>query len=481
MKHKIANSLMLLLTPTFLLAQSSSEQRREKLNNIKQQLEQRRQLIKESTELEKATKAALNEEMKSITNQEFLEDLEKSNKTQMEKLGSDVRESVTKSIKEAPIVVMVPQCVPPREVIPFPANMNRGQYYRFSPDGDKVIVSSGSIQGHRNSIGLIHIQKDKDGKEVAKSIPTLMYDETYPVEGMKNKNGKYEWKILTSPFDPRDSGMLFYEINTDRENDVLKNGENASHIFNDPQHDQWYHSAASAPTASGDTSNFKVMLWSDQRMKDYKMSKNPDGSTKIEATSQQYRPCTNLETISGPIISKDASMVAFSQNYSTVIYKFNDDKTCDLVRNLNYSTGKVSFNYPDQEPVVAFNTDVTNEVDGNYRRYQAVQIFNYGDDSLDDNERTKNITDPKLDYSQGYAGMLADGRVMYITQRTSIDEDGFEDTQTFIVRADPKQLNNDGTVNLEAAKKNKCTKSLQPLKVNKKKTNQNNSSGAISQ
>ena len=178
MKHKIANSLMLLLTPTFLLAQSSSEQRREKLNNIKQQLEQRRQLIKESTELEKATKAALNEEMKSITNQEFLEDLEKSNKTQMEKLGSDVRESVTKSIKEAPIVVMVPQCVPPREVIPFPANMNRGQYYRFSPDGDKVIVSSGSIQGHRNSIGLIHIQKDKDGKEVAKSIPTLMYDET---------------------------------------------------------------------------------------------------------------------------------------------------------------------------------------------------------------------------------------------------------------------------------------------------------------
>jgi hypothetical protein len=346
------------------------------------------------------------------------------------------------------------QCVPAKELIPFPKNIELARYHRFSPDGNTVLSSFGAMD-HKNNVMLIRISSDETGANTTEVMLTTMKDETYPVEGMKNKPGNYEWSLLTSPYD--DKAMGFYEIGTDTKNDVLKHGEAAKAIYSDPNHTEYYHSAAAVPSASGDTSNFRVMLYQKQRMKDYKMTKNTDGSLKVLETSKAYSPCKNLETMTGPILSKDSSMISFTKWDKTSIYKIDyTKKECHLVREIGYSTGKVSFNYPNQEPVVVFGTKLTYEKDGIVRSVNAVQTFNYKEDGLTDVERIKNISEIRKEQAMGYPGILSDGRVMYISRRINANGEAEE----FIVRADPKQINNNGSINKEAAKNGICTKKL---------------------
>jgi len=391
---------------------------------------------------------------------------------------------------------MANNCIEPKVFIDYPSDMSTGRYYRFSPEGDKVIVSGGRVNDKGNTVGVIKINKSSDGKFMTESIPTKMANEAYPVEGMKNNKGDYEWSIVASPYD-RDGGnqsMKYYQM--DGENGVEKKGMDSGAIFSDDQHDQYYHSAGTHKN-DGNKSKFKVMLWSNQKIKEFESVTKPDGTKEIKALTGTYHPCPNIDRMSGPIISKDAKYVSFTGTSngrsSTVIYEMLDEgllevatepvrnetkkerrkrlkrekknktasaspavaptgRNCRVVSELGYSTSKVSFAYPDQEPLVGFHKSAQYEVDGQLNRREAIYVYNYGDPEITEENRTRLISDPKTEKAQGYPGMLADGRVMYMAKVIKTDADGFTEVQNKIVIADPGQINSDGSINTNPTK-----------------------------
>lgn len=334
-------------------------------------------------------------------------------------------------------------CVPAREVIDYPNNMSQGRYYRFSPDGNKVIVS-GSVDGE-GEIGVINIT-NQNGTKVAVAHASNMANETYPVEGMR-RNGVHETALLASPYDDSVGGMGYYIGNENSDRNVFNKGATGAAIFVDKEHDQYYHSTAASSEVNGTTDTFRTMLWSDQRMKDYKILRDNSGEiTGIEATSETYNPCTNLSSMEGPIISKDATEVSFSSNEGTVIYRMDPEtKKCKKIRSLGYQTSKVNFGYPEHGKRVGFQARRSITSDSGVRNVSGVYTYNYSEGDMDEDDRTSLISGPN-EMTRGYPGMLADGRVMYIAN-IEVEEDGFEELQTKLVIADPSQINPDGTIN----------------------------------
>lgn len=330
--------------------------------------------------------------------------------------------------------VLLAKCVPAKQVVAYPEDIpNVGMYHRVHPSG-QYIIASGAAEGYgENRVVIIDLTtKNAAGKPVAKSVATPMINETYPVEG--------SWNLMASPrnFNGDANGMRYYRMS-----DVLEKKADAKPVMNDPDHDQWYHSAAELPGSTKDKPKFRTMLYS-ERYRDYSISFDKNGAVKESTKTETKRACQNLtERLSSPILSKDGTEVAATNNGKTVIYKIKDDSTCEVVDDLGVSTSKVNFSYPKAgtKGSIVFHGNFNTIVDGVPTASRGVFIYNR------DTKQTQKLSDAKTaeEYNQfkpSYPGMTKDGRVVYINIATRE-----------IVTVDPNQLLADGS---ESPDKSRC-------------------------
>jgi hypothetical protein len=330
--------------------------------------------------------------------------------------------------------VLLAKCVAARQVVSYPEDLpNVGMYHRVHPSG-QYIIASGAAEGvGENRVAIIDLTtKDAEGKPVAKAVKTPMINETYPVEGT--------WNLLASPrnFNREDSpGMRYYRLG-----DVLEKSADAKPVMNDPEHDQWYHSAAELPGSTKDKPKFRTMLYG-ERYRDYTMSFDKNGVVKESTKSETKRACQNLtDRLASPILSKDGTEVAATNSGKTVIYKIKDDSSCEVVDDLGVYTSKVNFSYPKAgtKGSVVFHGNFTSLVDGVPTAARGVFLYNR------DTKITQKLSDAKTaeEYTQtqpSYPGMTKDGRVVYINIK-----------KREIVTVDPNQLLADGSENPDKTK-----------------------------
>lgn len=316
------------------------------------------------------------------------------------------------------------ECVPARVEIPFPksAQGNTGMYHRVHPSGDYVLASGAYGEGH-TSVSIWDLKNLDKGH--AKVIKTPMVDETYPVEG--------SWKLFASP--NHDGGTMKYF----KFSDIKAKQEQATEIFSDSEHNQYYHSSAELPGSTGRKMKFRTMLWQNSVYRDYEVSFDANGKMTKETHTETKVACGNKQQLSSPILSKDGSEVATQDgNGHTVIYKIKADGSCDLVDEFGFDTGKVNFSYGNGSQVV-FQASVRQDVNGNQEYVNGIWIY----------ERCKapapagckrgprRLSTPADSDNASYPGMTKDGRVIYIAEGK------------FVI-VDPKQLHKDGTVNKNA-------------------------------
>lgn len=372
------------------------------------------------------------------------------------------------------------ECVPAKEYIDFPEEIDYGMYYRFSPDGSQIIASM-DFNNPNDGVSLINIREDESGTKKASVIHTKMHGEAYPVEGYINsQERKYEWKLISSPRDSNGGtySMKYFEVNTGGPNDVSLRNNVSDFVFEDKKHNEYYHSAGTlTPQADGKV-RFRTMLWSNSRIKDYEMTEKPDGSRSVKATSGTYDPCGNLGQMQGPILSKDTNFVSFTQGHSTVIYSIDyKSKECKLVSSLGYNTSKVSFSYPSESQRVGFKGSLSVETESGPIHASGIFTYNFMGSDLPENQRTQLISDPKKEEASGYPGFLEDGRGMYIANVKQTSPEGAVYHRDQIVIADAKQLKADGSIDPNPAD---CI-ALANTKQSSSPTGESNSSGAVRQ
>lgn len=320
------------------------------------------------------------------------------------------------------------KCVPAKVTIDYPDEVPHvGMYHRVHPTG-KYIIASGAVQGAgENRIAVIDLtSKDSDGNIEAKYIPSPLIDETYPVEG--------SWSHLASPRNrgTAQDGMRYYKFS-----DILEKNKDATPVFNDPQHDQWYHSAAELPGSKPEKYKFRTMLYGN-RYRDYSFTYDKDGRMTDKTQTETKSACTNLtQHLDSPILSKDGTEIAHNTGNGTVIYKIKDDASCEAVDTIGYFTSKVSFSYPKagKKGAIAFNANARHMVNGTPTQSNGIFIYDR------DSKETRRITTAQ-ENSAAYPGYLQDGRVAYILKN-----------ERQIVIVDPNQLNDDGTTKQDD---NKC-------------------------
>lgn len=313
-------------------------------------------------------------------------------------------------------------CIPARVEVDYPEDApSVGMYHRVHPSGG-YILGSGIYKGE-SGVGIIDISaKDADGKIVARAIKTPMINETYPVEG--------SWSHLASPL--HNDGMRYYKFD-----DILLKKQSADPVMNDPDHSNWYHSAAELPGSSKENFKFRTMLYGNE-YRDYQISYDKDGKLKGSSGTKTKMACLNLTNgLDSPILSKDGTEVAANVGHQTVIYKIKDDSSCELVESLGFYTSKVNFSYPKppKKGQIVFKGSANVMVDGAPQR--ASGVFMYDRDT-----KTTFRLSSSNDEEPSYPGMTLDGRVIYqdINNRK-------------IIIVDPNQLKADGT---ESADKSKC-------------------------
>jgi hypothetical protein len=336
------------------------------------------------------------------------------------------------------------ECVPAITEVKLPSDINTGMYHRVHPSGNYILVSASG--GYGSSVSLVDISAtDDEGKSKAKAYITPMKDEAYPVEG--------SWKLFASPY--HSDGMRYYDFKG-----VLANEKNATPVFNDSSHNQFYHSSAELPGSNESVLKFRTLLWLGSSCADYEVSYNADGSVKSTTKGKSYELCKNLgKTLNNPILSKDGTEVA-SQNSAgnTVIYKIKSNNDCDLDVDLGYATSKVSFSYPEgnSKGKITFVGSSTQMINGVPQIVKGVH--QYDRDTKETKFLSKDIT------NASYPGMTKDGRVVFINK-----------SKHMAITVDPNQLNPDGSIKED---KSKCiqvvksTGSTLPVPVKTESTSQ---------
>jgi hypothetical protein len=313
-------------------------------------------------------------------------------------------------------------CIPARVEVDYPEDApSVGMYHRVHPSGNYVL-GSGIFSGE-TGVGIIDLTaKDADGNITAKAIQTPMINETYPVEG--------NWSHLASPL--HNDGMRYYKFD-----EILDKKKDAKPVMNDPDHNNWYHSAAELPGSTPENFKFRTMLYGNS-YRDYELSYKKDGKLKDSTESKTKYACQNLtSSLNSPILSKDGTEVAANVGNQTVIYKINDDATCELVESLGFYTSKVNFSYPKppKKGQIVFKGSANIMVDGVPKRASGVFMYDR------DTKVTTRLSSGN-DEEPSYPGMTLDGRVIYQDIRSRK-----------IVIIDPNQLKADGT---ESSDKSKC-------------------------
>ncbi len=140
---------------------------------------------------------------------------------------------------------MAKECIEKRRFVPVPGAI--GLYQRVHPSGKYTMAS---INGQVIIFDLT--------TNPARAIKTSMNDETYPVEG--------SWDLLASP-NHDDEGMNYFSFD-----EVLRDGRKAQAKFNDPEHNEYYHSAAEFPDSTKEKRHFRTALYTKLRYRDYTMT-----------------------------------------------------------------------------------------------------------------------------------------------------------------------------------------------------------------
>lgn len=313
------------------------------------------------------------------------------------------------------------ECVPAISEIGLPYDIKTGRYHRVHPSGNYILISASGDYG--SSVSLVDISATTTtGIKEAKAYKTPMIDEAYPVEG--------SWKLFASP--NHTDGMRYYDFKT-----VLAKEKNAVPVFNDSNHNQYYHSSAELPGSNESLMKFRTLLWQDSRCADYEVSYNPDGSVKNTKKGNSYELCKNLnQTLRNPILSKDGTEVASQDEAgNTVIYKISSNHKCQMDADLGFPTSKVSFSYPDgnSKGKITFVGSSTQMINGVPQLVNGVHL--YDRDTKETKFLSKNISDAS------YPGMTKDGRVVFINRNKHT-----------AITVDPNQLNPDGSIKEDKSK-----------------------------
>lgn len=195
------------------------------------------------------------------------------------------------------------ECIEKKRFVPVKGDM--GIYNRMHPSGNFVMSTID------DRVVIYDLRKNP-----AKRIETPMNDETYPVEG--------SWDLIASP-NHADLGMKYFSFD-----EVLRDGKGARAKFNDPEHNQYYHSAAEFADSTKEKRKFRTALYSKLKYRDYAVTPTSRGAPKVEK-SAIYSLCAKIiggkeKPIDG---SSDETLRAKAKAVEEARQKLMDD-------NLNY-------------------------------------------------------------------------------------------------------------------------------------------------
>ncbi len=285
------------------------------------------------------------------------------------------------------------ECIEKRKFIAVKGDL--GMYQRVHPSGNFVMSSVG------DRIKIFDLRTNP-----ATAVDTPMKSEAYPVEG--------SWELIASPDHPVE-GMKYFSFN-----EALREGRAVKAKFNDPEHDEYYHSAAEFPDSTKEKLHFRTSLYTQLKYRDYVVTQNSgDEPPRVEKSTVKSL-CKETKDFSQPILSKDGLYVGgiahsaklkgpFSQTLQ--IFRIDGEK-CVPVSDAGFATSKPSFAYPEKDKAPklvftgetlepAFVVPISNRIGDRTAAY----IFDSG------TGRTVKISQPGE--SPQYPGFTRDGRVIY--------------------------------------------------------------------
>lgn len=292
------------------------------------------------------------------------------------------------------------KCIPPIEVIPGLTGL--GGFLRVHPSGDKLIgtpidTKENPIQDPQEKYQKMRLvdfsERGSYGQRLVKVKKTPFTAEAFPVE---SKNG--EWSYVASPnFDTDPNSMSYYEFSQ-----VENMGSKSQDVFKDNTHTGVYHSSAELPGSDDKVTKIRTVLWRNQKLKDYTLTKDPlTKKIQVEA-SRQGKICRNIvyaglsqeeigiedkrwgllgalelmamkgvqnleenpqrkallaeimkipenpkvKRFDEPVINKNGTEIAAVVDNTMRIFKINQDLSCTQVLDLEAQTSKVRFSSP---------------------------------------------------------------------------------------------------------------------------------------
>ena len=302
----------------------------------------------------------------------------------------------------APSLFAAEDCSTARTYISLAGISEDTYYMRVHPNGNYLLFSG-------KSVTLV----DLTDKVHPKAIPTQMNREAYPVEA----NNTWKWIASPnheSPVSYSDHIMKYFDFK-----DSLSRGRESKAVYEDPELNQYYHSAAELPGSSASTLHFRTALWYKLQYRDYTVQLDRDGKpTGVEHTKTKSL-CSNLENVnfSEPILSKDGTEVAGltdgNVGYKTTkVYKIKDDNTCEFEYDTGYNTGKVSFSYPikGEKAMITFVASRVDLTGSQPSQFITNAVYVYDPNS----KKSYPISTTEELQNRNYPGFTQDGHIYYV-------------------------------------------------------------------
>jgi hypothetical protein len=211
---------------------------------------------------------------------------------------------------------------------------------------------------------------------------------------------------------PGIQGLRFFNLD-----DIINQQTNAQPIFTDAEFKGVYESVGVLSRVDNQI-KYRVIIENGKRFyRDYTETLDATGKTiKFETASPVNPLCTN-HNFALPMVSKDG-LEASGLDHSTGksrVYKINADNTCDVVEELGYLAGKISFAY--NQRYISFHV---------FHRADTLGQFAFGHIAFPGSnttaniyikDREKNITYKLTNFVDGnamYPEFLSNGDIVYV-------------------------------------------------------------------
>ena len=164
-------------------------------------------------------------------------------------------------------------CIPAREFVAVPESADY-RYFRYHPSGDFILASRGG--------GVIFdlSQRDSEGRRIVRKITTPLRDESYPVEA---QDGGWRW--ISSPYD--DGALKYYDFQS-----LLDQGVAARSVFEDKEHNEYYHSSAELPDSTEEKRKIRTSLYDSAKVRDYELTKASGAGVTVNK-ARVFKLCEN--------------------------------------------------------------------------------------------------------------------------------------------------------------------------------------------